>query len=173
MRQIFTLDSGRSLHHPCISTALRAFCYQRAFVLNGCWHYWGVQSPSALLRDRTSPGGGLGTTPPHKCRFFWGALTKAVIIVFPAFSVIGISGIWGLRPQTPAGKGRKALPRPIPTHFLPFTNGKNNDLKSLQKPTRVRATPPIAFTKQGGALVGVWGQRPRLLLLKRFLWIRS
>jgi hypothetical protein len=61
-----------------------------------------------------------------------------VIIVFPTFSAIGISGIWGLRPQTPAGKGRKALPRPIPTHFLPFTNGKNNDLKSLQKPTRVR-----------------------------------
>jgi hypothetical protein len=58
------------------------------------------------------------------------------VVFFPGASPIIYVRQRGLRPQTPAGKGRKAPPRPIPTDFLPFTNGKNNDLKSLQKPAR-------------------------------------
>jgi hypothetical protein len=100
---------------------------------------------------------------PHKGRFFWGTLTRAVIIVFPAFSAIGISGIWGSAPKPPLG--RAGRPFPDPSQYISYhsTNGKNNDLKFLQKPTRVRegvvgpsrrgfgAEPPLSLTHMGFA----------------------
>jgi hypothetical protein len=72
----------------------------------------------------------------------------------------------GLRPRTPAGKGRKALPGPLPIlpFLLPTGVCVERVLARLGSPESIGS-----FVRQDKSLVGVWGQRPQLIFLAKIL----